>query len=106
MIEGFNILRNVGQFDTVTPGGHVNLTPLSLIYAENGRGKTTIAAILRSLALDEPSLVMERQRLGSTHSPHIVVRNNGQQVIFQNSALSHQLREISIFDDALVSANV
>lgn len=106
MIEGFNILRNVGQFDSVTPGGHVNLTPLSLIYAENGRGKTTIAAILRSLALDEPSLVMERQRLGSTHPPHIVVRNNGQQVIFQNSAWSQPLPEIAIFDDAFVAANV
>ena len=106
MIESFNILRNIGQFDSVTPGEHINLTPLSLIYAENGRGKTTVAAILRSLALGEPSLVLERQRLGSTHPPHIVLRNSGQEIIFHDSAWSQPLPEIAIFDDAFVSANV
>lgn len=106
MIEGFNILRNIGQFDSVTPGANINLTPLSLIYAENGRGKTTIAAILRSLSLNDPLLVMERQRLGSQQPPHLVVRNGGQQIIFQNGTWSQRLPELAIFDDAFVAANV
>ncbi len=106
MIDGFNILRNIGQFDSVTPGTTVTLTPLSMIYAENGRGKTTIAAILRSLSIGDPSLIMERQRLGSQHPPHVVVNIGGQQIIFQNGAWSQQLPELVIFDDAFVAANV
>ena len=106
MINGFNILRNIGQFDSVTPGTTINLTTLSLIYAENGRGKTTIAAILRSLSLGDPSLVMERQRLGSLHPPHLVVDCGGQPIVFQNGAWSQRLPDLAIFDDAFVAANV
>jgi len=35
----------------------VMLTPLTLIYAENGRGKTMLAAILRSLSTGESALI-------------------------------------------------
>lgn len=106
MIESFNILRNIGQFDSVTPGANISLTPLSLFYGENGRGKTTIAAILRSLSLGEPSLVIERQRLGSQHPPHLVVKNGGLAITFQNGDWSQSLPEIAIFDDEFVAANV
>ncbi len=37
-IERISLLRNVGQFDNVSPGAQVPLTPFSVIYAENGRG--------------------------------------------------------------------
>ena len=46
MLENFQLLRNVGQFDSVATGAQYPLTKLSLIYAENGRGKTTLAAEL------------------------------------------------------------
>jgi wobble nucleotide-excising tRNase len=50
MIDCLRLLRNVGQFDSVAAGADLPLARFSVIYAENGRGKTTIAAILRSLA--------------------------------------------------------
>jgi hypothetical protein len=50
MIKKLQLLRNIGQFDSVSSGGNVPLSRLSLVSAENGRGKTTLAAILRSLA--------------------------------------------------------
>lgn len=49
-IDRFQLLRNVGQFDSVNGGANLALMRLTLIYAENGRGKTTLAAILRSAA--------------------------------------------------------
>jgi wobble nucleotide-excising tRNase len=45
--ERISLLRNVGQFDSVNAGAQIPLSRFSLIYAENGRGKTTLAAILR-----------------------------------------------------------
>ncbi|WP_231486652.1 AAA family ATPase [Paracoccus pantotrophus] len=54
MIDRIQLLRNVGQFDNVSP--QQPFTPLTLIYGENGRGKTTVAEILRSLATNDPVL--------------------------------------------------
>lgn len=106
MIERFNLLRNIGQFDSVSPTANTTLTPFSLIYGENGRGKTTLAAILRSLASNDPELITERQRLGSQNPPHVVMTCGGQQVVFQNGAWQHTGPDISIFDDAFVADNV
>ena len=49
MISRLQLLRNIGSFDSVAEGANIPLARLTLIYAENGRGKTTLAAILRSL---------------------------------------------------------
>lgn len=105
-IERFQLLRNVGQFDSVTSGAQIPLTRLSLLYAENGRGKTTLAAILRSLSTGEPELIDERQRLGSANSPHIVLSSAGAAIMFQNSAWSAPHPHVVVFDDAFVAANV
>jgi len=106
MIEHINLIRNVGQFDSVNPSANLTTTPFTLIYAENGRGKTTLAAILRSLAIDDVRLVNERHRLGSQHPPHIVIDHSSEQFVFQNGVWTNTVPEIAIFDDAFVAANV
>lgn len=105
-IEHFQLLRNVGQFDSVTSGAQIPLTRLSLLYAENGRGKTTIATILRSLSTGEPGLIDERRRLGSANPPHVVVSSTGAPFMFQNNAWSAPHPHVVVFDDAFVAANV
>lgn len=106
MIEHFQLLRNVGQFDNISPPAQSALTPFTLIYAENARGKTTLAAVLRSLATNNPQLVVDRHRLGAQHPPHVVVRHAGGAAVFQNGSWSQSLPDAAIFDDAFVSANV
>jgi hypothetical protein len=77
MINSIQLLRNVGLFDSVS--GAANFVPLrlTLVYAENGRGKTTFAAILRSLATGDPLPIAERQRLAAQHPPHIILECSG-----------------------------
>ncbi|WP_417599324.1 AAA family ATPase [Pararhodobacter oceanensis] len=106
MIERIQLLRNIGQFDNVSPPPQTALTPFSLVYGENGRGKTTLAAILRSLATSNPGLVTDRHRLGAQHLPHVVIGHGGGQGVFQNGAWTQALPQVAIFDDAFVSANV
>ena len=106
MINRIGLLRNVGLFDNHSPPQQTAFTPFTLIYGENARGKTTLAAILRSLATNDPELVVERHRLGAQHPPHIVFSHPGGQVVFQNSTWSQSLPDIAIFDDSFVSANV
>lgn len=106
MIERFQLLRNIGQFESVVAGAQITLAPLSLIYAENGRGKTTIATIFRSLSTAEPGLIEERRRLGSEHPPHLILASPGGSFMYQNGAWSMAHPDIAVFDDAFVAANV
>ena len=105
-IERLQLLRNVGQFDSVTAGAQAPLARLSLIYAENGRGKTTLATILRSLGTGDTSLIEERRRLGSAHAPHVVLASAGAPFTYQNGAWSVLHPDIAVFDDGFVAANV
>lgn len=69
MINSIQLLRNIGLFDSVNAAANIPLARLTLIYAENGRGKTTLAAILRSLATGDPIPIAERRRLAAQHPP-------------------------------------
>ena len=91
-IGQLQLLRNIGQFDNVGAGAQLAFTKLTLVYAENGRGKTTLAAVLRSAGNNEPQLVNERQRLGSANTPHIVIGRDAGAVMFQNGALAGNSR--------------
>lgn len=107
MVQSFNLLRNIGKFDNVTVGAQLPFTRLTVIYADNARGKTTLAAVLRSLATGRPDLVTERARLGATDPPHIVIdTGTAPHAVFQNGAWSRTAPDITIFDDVFVAENV
>ena len=106
-VDRFQLLRNVGRFDSVNAGAQLPLGRLALAYAENGRGKTTLAAILKSAGTGDASLVTERHRLGAQHPPHLVISlTTGAPLIFQNGAWSATLPNIAVFDDHFVAQNV
>src|SRR5690606_17932080 len=105
-VERFQLLRNVGQFDSVNAGAQHALTPLTLIYAENERGKTTLAAILRSLGTGNSELIQVRHRLGAANPPHVVLSVARGSIVYQNGAWARSLPRIVVFDDAFVAANV
>jgi wobble nucleotide-excising tRNase len=106
MIEKFQLLRNVGQFDSVNSGANLSLGPLTLVYAENGRGKTTLAAILRSLSTGDSALIEDRHRLGAANRPHIVLSVSGAQIVYQGGTWGQPLPSVAVFDDTFVAANV
>ena len=108
MITLIQLLRNVGQFDSVSQGSPLPLKKLTLIYAENGRGKTTLAAILRSLGTGDPLPIGERKRLAAIHTPHVILECAGgpPAAMFQNNAWNRSLTQISVFDDEFVDDNV
>ncbi len=50
MLQRVISIKNVGRFQNYGAAGDVTFRRYTLIFAENGRGKTTLCAILRSLA--------------------------------------------------------
>jgi len=101
------LLRNVGQFDSVDAAADIPLAPLTLVYSENGRGKTTLAAILRSLASGDPLPIAERRRLGAQHPPHVVLEcGDPPPAIFQDNAWNRVVTDLAVFDDVFIDQNV
>lgn len=107
MVERLTLLRNIGQFDSITPGAQFPFARLTVIYAENGRGKTTLSAVMRSLATGDARHIQERHRLGAANSPHVIIQaTGGANHTFQNGAWSAPLPTVAVFDDAFVADNV
>lgn len=108
MIRRLRLLRNIGQFGSVDSAASIDFQRLVLIYGENGRGKTTVVAVLRSLQTGDPLPIRERRRLSSEHSPHVVLDCDGDppEVVFQNGRWSRTVPDIVIFDDVFVDENV
>lgn len=108
VIRRLQLLRNIGLFDSVAAGANLPLARITLVYAENGRGKTTLAAILRSLATGDPMPITERRRLAAQHPPHVVLDCDGsaQAAMFQNNAWNRTFANMVIFDDVFVNQNV
>ena len=108
MIISISLLRNIGQFDSASGSSNIPLARFTLVYAENGRGKTTLAAVLRSLATGDPIPISERRRLAAQHPPHIVLDCSGgpPAAIFQNNTWNRTLSNMVVFDDVFVDQNV
>ena len=104
-IKKISLIENVGKFKKAS-ASKIPLARLTLIHAENGRGKTTLATILRSLASGDPSLINDRRRLGARESPHVVIECQGENLIFKDSEWSGSRPDIAVFNDDFVSANV
>lgn len=108
MINHLQLIRNVGRFDSVTTAANIALGRLTLVYAENGRGKTTLAAILRSLATGDAIPIVERRRLAAQHPPHVIIGCAGgpPAAMFQNGAWGRTLENMVVFDDVFIDQNV
>jgi wobble nucleotide-excising tRNase len=87
---------------------NILLARLALVYAENGRGKTTLAAIFRSLATGDAIPITERRRLAASNLPHIVIDAVGgpPPATFQNGAWNRIISELVVFDDNFIDENV
>jgi wobble nucleotide-excising tRNase len=78
MIEKIISIKNIGRFHDCNLRGDVAFRKLTLIFAENGRGKTTLCAILRSLMTGQHEFISERKTLGTNNpaSAHIRIGGN------------------------------
>ena len=108
MIRRIKLIQNIGTFDSDSGAASLDMKRLSLVYSENGRGKTTLAAILRSLKTGDPLPIIERHRLGSEQAPKVVFESDGSptNVMFQAGEWNTILPEVNIYDDIFVDDNV
>ncbi len=107
MLQKIIALKNIGRFRDCTAAGDVTLRRFTLFFSENGRGKTTLCAILRSMLTNSPALIIGRTTLGSPGTPeaHLLFSGNVS-VSFRNGAWSAAYPDIAVFDATYISENV
>ncbi len=106
MLKKILHIQNVGKFRSCKPKGDVEFRKLTLVYAENGRGKTTLCDILRSLGTGNGDLIRGRETLGLGTEPSIELRFDVTNIRFQGGSWSSQYADLAIFDNAFVHENV
>ena len=106
MIEKIISIKNIGRFRDCSPRGDVSFRKLTLLFAENGQGKTTLCAIFRSLQSGLSQYISERKTLGTTDSPSVQVRLAGNTYAFAANGWSSICSDIVVFDSVFVHDNV
>ena len=108
MIRRIRLIQKIGNFDSVDTATQIDLGQLVLVYGENGRGKTTLAAVFRSLASGESTPILERQRLTTDEQPHVVLDCDGEPptAVFQGGQWNRKLPQLAVFDDVFIHENV
>jgi wobble nucleotide-excising tRNase len=107
-LRKFVSIQNIGRFHNSAASGDVELKKLTLVYGENGRGKTTLCAILRSMQSGEAAHIMGRQTLGASSQPstHVLLHGASSQTKFQNGGWTVTLPQLAIYDQTFISENV
>lgn len=105
-LRKFITIKDVGRFHSYGATGDVTLKRYNLVFAENGRGKTTLCAILRSLQSGDAAHIMGRRTLGSPDAPEVCVLTDAGTVIFSGAVWTGTVPALAIFDSTFISENV
>jgi wobble nucleotide-excising tRNase len=109
MLEKIIKLDGVGIFHNGTPTAR-DLAKLTLIYADNARGKSTLSALLRAVATGDTVALTSRATIGGTRpaAVHLRFRDpaGGRTVKFENGGWDGKAPQVHVFDNAFVENNV
>ena len=98
-------LKNIGRFRNASVKGG-EYARLTVFYAGNGHGKTTLCALMRSLQRNDPNHVLERKTLDSADTPDVQLLLDQGPARFTNGAWSATSPDVHIFDGHFVFENV
>lgn len=109
MINKIERLVSVGKFRDYQATGPVNFQKLTLIYGDNGGGKTTLTSVLRSLTTNNPTIIRSRISTNHTAQQAAQISQVGTPIIyhtFGTRGWTSQLSDIEIFDIHFVNENI
>ena len=109
MINKVERLTSIGKFRNYNAAGPVNFHKLTVIYGDNGGGKTTLTSVFRSLTTNKPEIV--RSRISTNHiAPQAAqITQTGTPNIFHtfgSAGWTTPYADIEIFDIHFVNDNI
>ncbi len=106
MIRRLRTVNNVGKFVKFIDSPNLEFDHLNIIYAENGRGKTTLTHIFRSLCTGDVNHITERVTAGVTDDSTITINLDAGTANFRNKCWDIRHPYFEIFDTTFINENV
>ena len=106
MLTEIKIIKNIGRFAEAKPMPGVRLGHCTLVFGENGWGKSTLADILRSIATENPAIVRGRQTLGGDIEQVAAFAFGNSTVRFNGGSWVGYTPKIAVYDSAFINDNV
>ena len=109
MINKVERLTSIGKFRNYNTAGQVNFRKLTLIYGDNGGGKTTLTSVFRSLTNNNPEIVRNRISTNNTAPQAAQITQTGAPNIFHTfgaAGWTTPFTNIEIFDIHFVNDNI
>jgi wobble nucleotide-excising tRNase len=107
MINKIISIKNIGRFVNYSVGKNVDFQKFTIIFGDNGRGKSTLSAIFRSLSTGQSCYINEKRTIGkNTGEPEVSLLLDTKNVIFKNGVWARQADDFEIFDHNFIDENV
>ena len=109
MINKVENLVSIGKFRNYHATGQVNFKKLTLIYGDNGGGKTTLTSVFRSLTINNPEIIRSRISTNHTTAQAAQISQLGTPNVFHTfgaNGWTNQFPDIEIFDIHFVNDNI
>ncbi len=101
------IVRNVGVLRAFDAGTSPPLSQLTMFYARNGRGKSTLTAVMRAARDGCSNTVMARRSLGNNAAnPEVTLVSESGNRLFKGGNWQHKRAPIEVFDATFIADNV
>lgn len=109
MLEKIIKLENVGLLASPLVKA-IELKQTTLVYADNGRGKSTLSAVLRACSTADAQAMLVRSTIGGAGQPGAQLRfkmpKGGSTVTFDKGAWDASMPNLLVFDQTFVERNV
>lgn len=106
MLERIEEIQGIGLLHDAN-GKPFKWQKATVLYADNGRGKSTLATILRSVGAGDPVAIVERKTIDGTLPPKVILQfGSGHKVTFTANKWSESRPEFLVFDADFVEKNV
>jgi wobble nucleotide-excising tRNase len=109
MINKVENLVSIEKFRNYQATGQVNFKKLTLIYGDNGGGKTTLTSVFRSLTTNNPEIIRSRISTNHTTAQAAQISQLGTPNVFYTfcaNGWTNQFPDIEIFDIHFVNDNI
>lgn len=106
MLQEIRFIQSIGRFEAAKPLQNTRFGPCTLIFGENGWGKSTLADILRSLSTNNPAILAGRATLDVTAPQRAILHISGQNAVFQAGAWTGPRPHVAVYDSSFINDNV
>ena len=106
MLERIAEIKGIGFLHDAN-GKSFTCEKATFIYSDNGRGKSTLASVLRSVSSNASALILHRKTIDGTSEPQVTLQfGSGHKVTFNGAVWSEQRPDVLVFDSDFIEQNV